>query len=290
MEYVQKLQNAINYIENNLQEDIKIEEISELCHFSVPHFYRLFQVFTGYSIMDYVRKRRLSEAAKELLNTNNRIIDVSLNYGFESQEAFIRTFKKTFGITPGEYRKSYSGIGLYAKLNIEEHRANFHNQTLNLNPKFEKHEFKLIGIEEKIDLSVDFTKTIISLQEKLLGRLSEVKDISSLNEYIAFWYYKWDADKVNENPDIYYFGAVEAGELDCNINGLITKILPKSNYAIFNEMRRGEVGGPDGFAYKIWFPNSGKELNEEILGDLEVYYNIKDIGPNSKCKIYIPII
>ncbi len=78
MEYIKKLQKAIDYVEDNLKEDLKLEKISEQCYFSVPHFYRLFQIFTGYSIMDYVRKRRLSLAAHELLTTNKRLIDIYL--------------------------------------------------------------------------------------------------------------------------------------------------------------------------------------------------------------------
>jgi predicted transcriptional regulator YdeE len=83
---------------------------------------------------------------------------------------------------------------------------------------------------------------------------------------------------------------VEVNHYHDDINGLTAKVLPKSNYAIFNEMHRGEVGGSDGYAYKVRFPYSGKELNGAIPGDLEVYSNINDIGSNSKCDIYIPIL
>lgn len=290
MEYVEKLQKAIDYIENNLTDDIKIEEISRICHFSVPHLYRLFQLFTGYSIMDYARKRRVSEAAKELLNTNKRVIDTAFNYGFESQEAFIRTFKKTLGITPGEYRKSYSGTGLYTKLNLQDKRMDFLNQTQSPVPVFDTRKFKLLGIEEEIDFNKDFVKTIISLQETLIERLSQIKDIKFSNGYIAYWYYKWNADIPKNEPSVYYFAAVEVDHYPSDTNGLTVKVLPKSSYAIFNEMRRGEVGGAEGFAYKEWFPSSGKELNEAIPGDLEVYSSINDIGPNSRCDIYIPIL
>jgi AraC family transcriptional regulator len=290
MEYVDKLQKAIDYMENNLADELTIEEISRTCHFSVPHLYRLFQVFTGYSIMDYLRKRRVSEAAQELLNTNKRVIDIALDYGFESQEAFIRTFKRTLGITPGEYRKSCSGTGLYNKLNLQDYKSNFLNQTLSLIPAFDNREFKLLGIEEEIDFSKDFVKTIISLQEKLFIRLSQIKGIIAVDRYIAYWYYKWNDGIANQEPSIYYFAAVELNQYPKDTNGLTAKVLPKSNYAVFNEMRRGEVGGPEGYAYKVWLPSSSKELNEAIPGDLEVYSNINDIGPNSNCNIYIPIL
>lgn len=290
MEYIKRLQRALDYVEENLKEDLKLEKISEQCYFSTPHFYRLFQVFTGYSIMDYVRKRRLSQAAQELLTTNKRLIDISFDYRFESQEAFIRSFKRMFGITPGEYRKSFNGIGLFSKLNLNEGNINTRDSNVRLNPKFIEREFKLTGIEEEINLSSDFVKTIISLQERLINSLGGINHIAAPEEYIAYWYYKWDENKMDQEPAVYYFASVKTNETNCNIDGLITKAIPKSNYAVFNEIRRGEVGGAEGYGYKVWFPVSGKELNEAVPGDFEVYEDINDIGPNSKCKIYIPIL
>lgn len=289
MEYIKKLQQAINYVEENLKEDLKLEKIAQQCYFSVPHFYRLFQIFTGYSIMDYVRKRRLSQAAHELLTTNKRLIDISFDYNFESQEAFIRAFRKLFGITPGEYRKSYNGIGLFSKLNIGEYNFSSYNRNIVLDPEFIEKQLRLVGVEGEINFNEDFTKTIIALQEKLISNLTKIYDLIIPERYVAYWYYKWDANNPNQEPAVYYFAATEVKDIS-NIEGLITKIIPKSMYAAFNETHRGEVGGPDGYAYKVWLPAAGKDLNEAIPGDFEIYNDIKDIGPNSSCKIYIPIM
>lgn len=289
MEYIKKLQKAIDYVEDNLKEDIKLEKISEQCYFSVPHFYRLFQIFTGYSIMDYVRKRRLSQAAHELLTTNKRLIDISFDYNFESQEAFIRAFKKVFGITPGEYRKSYNGIGLFSKLNLGEYNIDSNNRSIVLDPEFTEKEFRLVGVEGKINFNEDFTKTIIALQEKLISSFCKIYDILIPERFIAYWYYKWDSNNPNQEPTVYYFASTEVKNI-CSIEGLVTKVIPKSMYAVFNETHRGEVGGSDGYAYKVWLPAAGRELNEVVPGDFEIYSDIKDIGPNSKCKIYIPIL
>lgn len=289
MEYIEKLQKAINYVEENIKEDLKLEKISAQCYFSIPHFYRLFQIFTGYSIMDYVRKRRLSLAAQELLTTDKRLIDISFDYRFESQEAFIRAFKRMFGITPGEYRKTHIGIGLFSRLELNKRSINYSGRDMELNPEFTEREFKLTGFEEEIDFSSDFFKTIIFLQERLIKRIGGINNTSSPEEYIAYWYYKWDEGKREQEPAIYYFAAVKANEKYDNVEELITKTIPKSSYAVFNEIRRGEVGGADGYGYKVWFPTAGRELNEAVPGDFEVYEDINDIGPNSKCKIYIPI-
>jgi AraC family transcriptional regulator len=125
-----------------------------------------------------------------LINTNKRVIDAAINYGFESQEAFIRAFKKIPGITPGEYRKSYSGTGLYTKLNLQDYRIDVSNQTKSFVPVFNCRGFKLLGGEEEIDFDKDFVKTIIMLHEKLISRLSQLKDTKFFSAYIAYWYYK----------------------------------------------------------------------------------------------------
>ncbi|UYO99245.1 helix-turn-helix transcriptional regulator [Oceanotoga sp. DSM 15011] len=69
------------------------------------HFHRIFNELTGETLKSYIRKRRLTEASKDLLNCNNSIIDIAFDYGFESQESFTRAFKKVFKVTPGKYRK-----------------------------------------------------------------------------------------------------------------------------------------------------------------------------------------
>lgn len=302
MSYIDTLQKSIDFIEENLKEELTLEEISEHSYFSVPHFYRIFQIFTGYSIMDYVRKRRLSQAALELVNSKRRVIDISFEYNFESQEAFIRSFKRVFGITPGEYRKSCNGIGLFSKLQLAEYNINTKNNSIILNPVFFEKEFILLGLEAEINFSEDFTKTIIALQERLMNKLQLTFIPHASSRCTAYWYYKWDTNSQADEPGIFYFVGIEMDEplalsfkftqenTPNTLNDLELKKLPRSKYAIFDEAYRGEIAGPAGYAYKVWLPASGNQLNEAIPGDLEVYSNFTDIGPNSQCKIYIPIL
>lgn len=156
--------------------------------------------------------------------------------------------------------------------------------------KFLSKEFRLVGAEGKIGFNEDFSKTIENLQKKLFNKINDIQNIINPDSYTAYWFYKSNCYSENQEPDVYYFAAVETNEKNSDAHGLVTKIIPKSNYAVFNEIHRGEVGGASGYGYKVWFPASGEELNEAVPGDLEVYKDINEIGPNSKCKIYIPII
>lgn len=99
-----RIQKSIDYIEIHLCDDIKLAEIAKQSYFSEFHFNRLFKKATGTSVMEYVRERRLSEAATELTEAKEKITDIALKYQFSSEESFSRAFKKRYGTSPRYYR------------------------------------------------------------------------------------------------------------------------------------------------------------------------------------------
>lgn len=120
-DYYLRIQATIDYIEDNINQPIDLLYLSKKAFCSVPHFYRIFNRVVGMSVKDYIRKRRLSIAAKELISSQKRVIDIAFDYGFRSQEVFTRAFSKEFGITPGAYRKKHDeGVTLLDKFDISE--------------------------------------------------------------------------------------------------------------------------------------------------------------------------
>ena len=113
MDYYSNIQRTIDFIASNLKEDIDIFSVVEMSHFSVTHFYRIFQAMVGDSVKNYIQKRRLSNIATDLVTSNKRLIDVAFEYGYNSQEVFTRGFTKAFSITPGRYRTQKSKVVLY---------------------------------------------------------------------------------------------------------------------------------------------------------------------------------
>lgn len=118
MDYSAEVQKAIDSIEDNLYDDIKLSDIAKKSHLSEFYFHRLFHKITGETVMGYVRKRRLSKAALDLKNTELTVLDIAVKYQFSCGESFARAFKKMYGITPYEYRKSSKNINLYKKLEV----------------------------------------------------------------------------------------------------------------------------------------------------------------------------
>jgi AraC-like DNA-binding protein len=105
MNYSKPVQEAVNYINNNITTDISLEALAELTCFSPYHFHRMFLLYTGEAPMEYIRRLRLRKASRELLMGQSGIVEIALKYRFESQDGFCRAFKKYYGITPGDYRK-----------------------------------------------------------------------------------------------------------------------------------------------------------------------------------------
>lgn len=98
------LNRAIAYLESNLTQPASVAEAAWRVGYSRYHFTRAFVAITGLTPMAYLRKRRLSEAARQLTHSAKPILEIALDYQFQSQEAFSRSFKQEFGVSPGHYR------------------------------------------------------------------------------------------------------------------------------------------------------------------------------------------
>lgn len=118
MNYNEKIQTSIEYIEDNLIEKISLDDLAQKAFLSKYHYHRVFHVLVGETVMEYVRKRRLTEAAKELVESNIKIVEVALKYQFGSQEAFSRAFRKMFQVSPGEFRRSKVKVLLYKQIEL----------------------------------------------------------------------------------------------------------------------------------------------------------------------------
>ncbi len=101
------IKKSIQYIEENLNEEISLKVIAKRVHFSEFHFHRLFKSITGSTVMEYVRKKRLEKAAEILSETSEKITDIAYKYQYSSEEAFSRAFKKAYGNSPRDYRNSF---------------------------------------------------------------------------------------------------------------------------------------------------------------------------------------
>ena len=101
----EQIQQTLDYIENHLGGDIRMEQLANMASLSLFYYQRLFTRLVKKPPAEYIRLRRLAKAAEALLEKDTRILDVALELGFSSHEHFTRSFKAAFGITPNQYRR-----------------------------------------------------------------------------------------------------------------------------------------------------------------------------------------
>lgn len=104
MEWIDRLNQAIDYIEENLSGEISYEQLGKIACCSAYHFQRMFAYMAGVTLSEYVRRRKMSLAAVDLQGSDAKIVDVALKYGYSSPTAFNRAFQSVHGIAPSAVR------------------------------------------------------------------------------------------------------------------------------------------------------------------------------------------
>jgi AraC family transcriptional regulator len=105
MDWLDRMNSAIRYIEENITEDIDYDMVAEKACCSTYHFQRMFSFITDIPLSEYIRRRRLTLVAFELQNSDVRIIDLAVKYGYDSADSFSRAFQKVHGVVPSLARE-----------------------------------------------------------------------------------------------------------------------------------------------------------------------------------------
>lgn len=204
MSWLKDLQKALLYIEENLTGDLSNERIARTVHFSDGYFQKLFNLTLGLSVGEYVRNRRLSQAAEELTSSNVRILDVALRYGYESAESFSKAFTRFHGTPPSAAREWPARIRrfdpLVFQLNIKGGFTMSEKQTA---VTLEKMEFIPFGPCRMIGKSVCAKPGSGEIFGALWGDPTIMKTVETMSEYAY-----------DENPSAGYMTLKGEGE-DC---------------------------------------------------------------------------
>ena len=119
MDWVASIHQAIQYIEEHLREELTIREIAQQAALSPFYFQKGFAMLCGITAGDYIRQRRLSAAGLEVLTTDRKIIDIALEFGYDSPDSFTKAFVRFHGLTPAALRKSGGAVRSFAPLRIK---------------------------------------------------------------------------------------------------------------------------------------------------------------------------
>ncbi len=275
---------AIQYIENHLEDDISVLSVSKEIGYSLFHFSRLFQAVSGHSPKDYILKRRLSEAAKTITKTNHRLTDIAFMYHFNDYETFSRAFKRVFGLNPTDLRKSEQPIML-PYLSELTHEDVYHIEKIkDIEPSIvELDKMYLVGLSTLVRGS---TQIITELWSKFDEEISDIKNKKTPDKFceLHYWPEKYELD------GFFVMCGVETNNLSHIPTLLNGKIIPKARYLKF--VHKGlsrNVGLTYRYIFQTWLPKYNYKLS--IPFEFE-YYGKNYLGPNheqSESEIYIPI-
>ena len=116
--WAEHMQDALQYIEEHLTDELEIEEISARVYVSPFHFQRIFSALCGITVGEYIRMRRLTLAGEELSRSDIRVIDAAVKYGYDSQDSFSRAFTRFHGISPKAAKEQGAELKSFAPLRI----------------------------------------------------------------------------------------------------------------------------------------------------------------------------
>ncbi|WDV46416.1 AraC family transcriptional regulator [Clostridiaceae bacterium M8S5] len=231
------VQAMINWIEVNIDEKSPLMKLSEAIGYSPYYCSSQFHRITGLTIRDYITARRVSLAAIELRDTNERIIDIAMKYGFSSQEAFTRAFVKKFGITPNKYRIDPKPIPLFL---ISEVYKPIHYNVINKINRYKENileirienisKHKFIGVWDKDSIDyIDFFMKEKHCCDEICGNIESMSNHTLKNQltHTAGWFREGEVLG-------YFYGIPVPYDYEGDIpKDMQCKVVGQSDYIVF---------------------------------------------------------
>ncbi len=119
MDWIKAVEDAIEYIEENITGNLTIAEIASKVNLSAFYFQKGFAMLCGYTVGEYIRMRRLSLAGSELLSSDAKVMELAVKYGYDSSDSFTKAFTRFHGSTPTDVRKNGASLKSLARLHIK---------------------------------------------------------------------------------------------------------------------------------------------------------------------------
>lgn len=277
MEWIDKLNQSISYIEEHLTDEIDYGRLGQIACCSSYHYQRMFTYMAGITLSEYIRRRKMSLAAVELQN-KEKVIDVANRYGYSSPTAFNRAFQSIHGIAPSQVKNEGVSIRSYPPMTFKmivkgAEEMNYRIET--------KEAFRIVGISAPLhkELEQNFavvpdmwqkavmTGTIEKLAGVMDGALAGLLGVSVCNE---------------KEPWKYFIAVSSTKPGD----GFEEYTIPASTWAIFpGEGTNQSIQQMEQRIITEWLPTSGYEYAD--APDIEVYLNPDP--QNAQYEVWIPV-
>lgn len=278
MNILNELNEACNYIENNIENEIDIKEIARITNQSTDSINRFFVSMLGITIKEYIRKRRLSLAVYDLQNSDEKITDIAFKYGFNSYDSFCKAFLNQHNVTPTQAKNPSCEVNIFPPATFE------------INVKgAQKIKFKICDLEE---FEVYGISKNFNCQSS--DRFKQEKEMWSID-------YEHYPEKICQGYDGIWYGIFENGKYsiarkkeDVEFNGLEKIKIKSGKYAVFTTDKGGYAGDElskmHDLIFNSWLKDTQYNIKREYI--IEVFHLATDREKRRKNRyyeIYIPI-
>lgn len=282
------LERAIEYIETHLNEPIGLSDVSKETGYSYYHMTRLFSSVLGESVGRYINRRRLYNASEKLIHSNQRVIDIALDCGFESPEAFSRAFKAVFGRSPVDYRKAGLDLVVNAKREMAPEDVAHIAHNISRTPELVMlKETRVAGLRGTTSLS---DNRFPELWEEFLHLHKDLFIAAGAGYCIC----ETQQTTYTKDGDVLFTAMVGSPVHDVTALppslSLDQKVLRAGKYAVFTH--RGTLANlfkTYKYIFGTWLQTTKAQLDDRE--DFEVYERevLSFDDPDNEVKIYIPV-
>ena len=273
MNYLNKIQSGVDFIEENLHRRFKLTEISAHVHMSHWHFQRIFKALTNETLKSYIRSRRIADSLDDLTDKQKSILEIAIDSDFESHESYTRAFQKLFGISPSKYRSEAEQRLIIRKPKLDREYLKNLNHNVSPEPKiYEYPERSFIGLQTAVH-GIESEKTNIAeklpaLWDEFIPRLHEIA--FSIGQIC----YGIINQQVNEQGDIqlHYLACIEVSDTSSVPENMVKMTLKAQQYAEFQHKGTVDVENVNrtiSYIYSNWLLNT--ELQHTYGPDIEIY-------------------
>jgi len=287
MNSLESLNKALNYIEENLADEIDYKKAAQIAMCSEYHFARMFSFLAGITLSEYIRRRRLTLAALELKSSNIKIIDLAMKYGYNSPDAFTKAFQSLHGVNPSQARTNNYIVKSYPCMIFQLTIKGVSEMNYRI---VEKDAFSIVGIMKRVPIIFNGVNPHIAamwqeLNEekiKLLKELSNTEPMGIISASTNF-----SEGRMEEKGGLdHYIGVVTTEECPDIFKELK---VPASTWAVFEAVGNfpETLQNVWGRIYSEWFPSSNYELTEGP----EILWNEKKdtTASDYRSEIWIPV-
>ncbi|CAM3931078.1 AraC family transcriptional regulator [Alkalicoccus chagannorensis] len=279
---------AVAYMEARLTGDIDVKKAAAAAGCSEFHFRRMFSMLAGIPLSEYIRRRRMTLAAAELIQTGMRVIDAAAKYGYDSSDAFTRAFRSVHGVTPSAVQRESVSIRSYPRIHIQLQITG--GDAMNWRIE-EKPAFRLIGKMERVPIVFEGENEHISAMWKKMTQ-EEMAQLQALSDMEPSGIIQATADfsegRMEEEGDVsHYIGVVSSRKAP---EPFSEREVPAGTWAVFTAKGSFPEALQEtwGRIYSEWFPSSGYEQT----GGPEMLWSEQEdtTDPAFHSEIWIPVI